>query len=442
MRKTRIFIAIGFLLGVASMVPTRATSTLRGVPLRKASTVPEYRPGEVIVQFQEPTDEAIQERAIRAAGGASARKSAFGARYRVILKEGVSVPQALGRLATMGEVAYATPNHVRHASFVPNDPLFMYQWNLQLVHCERTWDIQQGDPSVAVAIVDTGVAFEDFGQFAAAPDWGPTRFITGLNVFSGDSHANDDNGHGTNVASIVAEAGNNAIGYAGFAFGTNLMPLKALAADGSGDDFSIAEVIDYARTFTLNGQNPVKVINMSLGGPGDDPTLDAALDRAYAAGITLVAAAGNDHGGPVSFPAAHQNVIAVGAVDSNSVVTDYSNVGPEIAVVAPGGSGNPCPPVGTCTTIVATQNFDVFNLQYNVFTYDIGYAGTSQATPHVAAVAALLYRQGITSPAAILAVIQQTAQHLGSGAAGTRNDQYGYGLVRPDLALAGYGFNQ
>jgi serine protease len=442
MKKTRIFIAIGCLLLLASLRTVKATSPLRAVSLRRGTSAsPEFRPGQVIVQFRDSIDVGTMERAIHAAGGAVALKSAFGSRYRVTLRPGLSVPEALGRFASMGEVLYATPNQVRHASFVPDDPFLSRQWNMSIVHAERTWDIQQGDPSVAVAIVDTGIAFEDFGEFGKAPDWGPTRFIPGLNVFSNGAHANDDNGHGTNVASIVAEAGNNGIGYAGLAFATTLMPVKVLDSSGSGEDFLIAEGIDYARTFSANGVNPVKVINMSLGGPGDDSTLDDAIDRAIASGITVVAAAGNESG-PVDFPAAHPGVIAVGAVDSSSVLTSYSNFGPQVAVVAPGGSGNDCPLVGDCTTIVPTQNFDVFTPRFNVFTYDIGYAGTSQATPHVSAVAALLYRQGITSPAAVLAAIEQTAQHLGTGAPGTRNAQYGFGLVRPDLALAGLGLNQ
>jgi serine protease len=249
------------------------------------------------------------------------------------------------------------------------------------------------------------------------------------------------------VASIVAEAANNAVGYSGFAFNCALMPVQVFTSffplPPGASSFDIAEGIDFARTFSLNGANPVKVINLSLGAGDDDPTEDAAIDRAFAAGITVVAAAGN-HVLPgdfthVAFPAAHGNVIAVGAVGSDKQLAPYSNTGPEVSVVAPGGSGDQNVPDIT-TSFVFTQNFDVFTPRFDTFTYDIGYTGTSQASPHVAAVAALLYQQGITDPAAIRAAIESTAEHL--GAAGARNDQYGHGLVRPDLALAGLGLNQ
>jgi serine protease len=374
-----------------------------------------------------------------------AKKSAFGSRYRVHLLPGLSVAEALRRLSVMPEVDYATPNQIYHAFFTPNDPGFPQQWNLQQVHSPRTWDIQRGDPSVVVAVIDTGVAFENFGPFGEAPDWPTNAFVTGFNVFTGDSHADDDNGHGTNVASIVAEAANNGIGYAGLAFSCSLMPVKVLMADGFGDVASIADAIDYVTNFSLNGHNPVKVINLSLGGAGDDRTLDDSIDRAFAAGITVVAAAGNhvNPGDPtaVSFPAAHPNVIAVGAVDVNKQIASYSNFGPEVSVVAPGGG---CDFNDPTNGFVFTQNY-IFDQQgnplaFNVFSYDEGFCGTSQATPHVAAVAALLYQQGITDPAAIRAAIESTAEHL--GASGARNDQYGHGLVRPDIALAGLGLNQ
>ena len=453
MRKLLIFPGIFLVVLVYSLETTKAQTTLHGIVMKGAGTAGGAAiPSEILVQFKAGTTSLTQERAIQAAGGYAARKSAYGDRYRVQLKPGISVTEALSRLAAMDEVSFATPHYRRVALFTPNDPLYPQQWNLALVHSPRTWDIQAGDPSVVVAVLDTGVAFEDYTSpdgthFGKAPDWGGTTFVTGFNVFTNDAHANDDNGHGTNVASIIAEATNNGVGFAGLAFHCALMPLRALEGEGmeaTGSDFGIAEAIDYARTFSMNGTNPVKVINMSLGGPVDDPFLDQAIDRAIAAGITVVAASGNDGVQGVSFPAAHAGVIAVGSVDNNSQLAFYSNTGPEVSVVAPGGG---CDTNDPDHGFVFTQNYefggpDFLPVSFDSFNYDVGFCGTSQATPHVSAVAALLYRQGITDPTAVKAAIQSTAQHLGSGAQGTRNDQFGYGLVRPDQALAGLGFNQ
>src|SRR6185295_14775593 len=111
---------------------------------------------------------------------------------------------------------------------------------------------------------------------------------------NGDDHSNDDESHGTHVASTIGEATNNREGGAGLAFGCALMPVKVLSATGEGSDFDIADALDYVASFTVNGQHPVKVVNMSLGGDDDDRTLREAVDRTFRAGITIVASAGND----------------------------------------------------------------------------------------------------------------------------------------------------
>ncbi len=105
---------------------------------------------------------------------------------------------------------------------------------------ERTWAIQKGQPTVAVAVLDTGVAYEDYTDprtgdvFRKAPDWGGTVFLPGYDFVNGDTHPNDDAYHGTHVASTIAEATNNGTGAAGFAFGCAIMPVKVLDANGDG----------------------------------------------------------------------------------------------------------------------------------------------------------------------------------------------------------------
>ena len=398
------------------------------------------RETQLIVQFRDQAVERDVARVAREAGAARVKRSAFGNRYLVSLDAGFTTGEAMRRLGSAPEVEYAELNGPVHAFFKPNDLGFDVQWNFRMLEVERTWDIQKGDPSVVVAILDTGIAYEDFGPYRKAPDFGGTVFVQGHDFINEDEHANDDNFHGTHVASTVAEATDNTVGVTGLAFRCALMPVKVLDNNGDGSFFDVAEGIDFAARNTS-----VKVINLSLGGDGSSATVRAAIDRAVAAGITVVAAAGNDGRGTVSFPAALPNVIAVGAVDGRKQKAPYSNFGAELDLMAPGGdnrrddTGPNGVPDGRPDGILQ-QTLDPDSAEKGIFN-DFGYffvTGTSQATPHVAALAALLYQQGIKSPTAIKAAMEQTAEDL--GAAG-RDDTFGNGLIRPPLALKGLGLN-
>jgi serine protease len=421
----------------ASLRAASSLRTFRRVPAPAAS----YRPGELIVKFATATSESLAEHAIREAGGLRARRSAYGQHYLVSLDAGVSVQDALARFQSMREVEYAEPNGIVRASFAPDDPFFRFQWNFRMIGAQRTWDIQKGKSDVAVAVLDTGIAYEDFGPYRKAPDWGNVSFLQGFDFVNGDSHANDDDAHGTHVASTIAEATNNGEGVAGLAFNCSLMPVKVLNAQGNGSFFDVAEGVDYAANFVQNGQHPVKVINMSLGGSSASETLRRAIDRAFAQGIVLVAAAGNESIGVVDFPAAFANVIGVGAVDERKQKAGYSNFGSALDVVAPGGDIDhrdaSDEPFG-----ILQQTFDpqtaAFEGRYDDFAY-FYFDGTSQATPHVAALAALLVSQGITDPAAVRAAIEQTADDLGAPG---RDDMYGHGLINPANALSGLGLSR
>jgi serine protease len=429
--------------------PSLRASDSVGVASLKLSERARMRtvPGQLIVQFREAADERVMERAMRETGAVRARRSVSPRRYLVTLDEGLSVATAVSHLGRLPEVDYAEPNGVVRALqtppvFTPNDRLYGLQWHMRQINAERTWAIQQGARSVAVAVLDTGIAYEDFGPYRTAPDWGETRFLQGFDFINNDTHANDDNFHGTHVASTIAEATNNGDGVAGLAFGCNLMPVKVLDEEGLGSFFEVAEGIDYAVGFSEGGNRPVKVINLSLGGEGSSQTVTRAVDRAIAAGITVVAAAGNDGVGTISFPASHPAVISVGALDARKQRAPYSNTGRELDVVAPGGNidrddDNDGRPDG-----VLQQSFDpdvaAFEGRFDDFAYFF-VEGTSQATPHVAALAALLISQGITQPAAVQAAIESTAEDLGTAG---RDDQFGHGLIRPAEALKGLGLNR
>jgi serine protease len=423
----------------------RASDGFRVASVRPQERVTNGR--QIIVQFARDASDRDAERDIRMAGGGRARRSAFGSRYLVTLDDGFSMGEAVSRLRQLPEVEYAEANGRMKAFHTPNDRLFPVQWHFRMLNSERTWDIQTGDPSVVVAVVDTGIAYEDFGPFRKAPDFGNTPFVQGFNAFTGTSHANDDNFHGTHVASTIAESTDNATGVAGFAYHCALMPVKVLDSTGEGSFFEVAEGINYAANFTQNGVHPVKVINMSLGGDGSSRAVTDAINLAVRNGITVVAAAGNDGVSTISFPAALPNVIAVGAVDGRKHKTDYSNAGPELDVMAPGGdldrddTGTNLAPDGRPDGVLQ-QTFDPETAEKEGRFDDFAYffvSGTSQATPHVAALAAMLYKQGITDPVAIKAAIENTADDLGTAG---RDDQYGHGLINPVKALSGYGLSR
>ena len=419
----------------------------------KPPTSASYRDGELIVAFREGTEARDMERTLRDGGARELRRSRSERRVLVRLEPGLGVGEAVRALARQPEVLYAEPNGlVRRTEavvFAPNDGLYKYQWNLKQLNAERTWGIQKGKTSVAVAVLDTGVAYEDYFDsrtrqlFRKAPDWGDTVFLPGYDFVNGDDHPNDDEYHGTHVASTIAEATNNSVGMAGLAFGCAIMPVKVLDEFGEGSFFDVAEGIDYAIEFTQNGQKPVKVLNLSLGTESHSETIKLALDRAHAAGVVVVAAAGNAGRGIVEFPANQPRVLAVGALDGRKEKAPYSNSGADLDFVAPGGDCDRDDDNDGTPDCIFQQMPDpdfVDMGRYERFCY-CGLEGTSMATPHVAAAAALLYSQGWTDPDAVRSALEQTAERLGGAPADGRNDTFGNGLVRPANALPGMGLN-
>lgn len=412
-----------------------------------------HRDGELIVAFHAGVSDQEMERALRSGNAVSARRSRFGPRVLARLEPGTSVAEAVTSFAALPGVAWAEPNGLvwvdDAAIFTPNDTFFEFQWNLKQLNAERTWGIQKGKTSVAVAVLDTGVAYEDYGdpvtgqQFRRAPDWGDTRFLPGYDFFNDDAHPNDDRNHGTHVASTIAEGTNNGLGLAGLAFGCAILPVKVLGANGVGDFFALADGIDYAASYSENGVRPVKVINLSLSSSSFNKTVKDAIDRAAAAGVLIVASAGNNGAASVNFPADQENVLAVGALDAAKQKAWYSNTGTALDLVAPGGDCERDDDGDGSDDCVYQQTMRAVSAQagrYDDFCY-CGMQGTSMAAPHVSAAAALLFSQGFGDAAAVRKALEQTAERLGGAPEGGRNDSFGNGLIRPAAALAGLGFN-
>ena len=200
------------------------------------------------------------------------------------------VKDIIEKLRNDPDVEYVEPNYIRIASFTPNDPYYSYQWHFTAIQMNNAWDISTG-LGVTVAVIDTGVAYENYLEFRQAPDLSGTTFVSGWDFVNNDAHPNDDYGHGTHVCGTIAQTTNNGIGVAGVAFNARIMPIKVLDQQGNGWDSDVANGI----TWAVN--NGAKIISLSLGGPDYSQTLEDAVNYAYTHGVTVVASSGNDNSG-------------------------------------------------------------------------------------------------------------------------------------------------
>lgn len=344
-------------------------------------------------------------------------------------------------------VEYAEPDYLAYTTempaagpampFVPNDPFFSpYQWNFFNrgtvsgsavsnfgVNAVTAWDTTRG-AGVVVAVIDTGIAYENYGGFTQAPDLAGATFVSPYNFVANTTHANDDNGHGTHVAGTIRQSTNNSIGVAGLAHACTLMPVKVLNSAGSGSHSQIANGINWAATHGAD------VINMSLGSSVGSSTLSTAVGNAANAGVVICAATGNTGRRGVSYPALYSQCIAVGATRFDGLRAQYSTYGTGIDVVAPGGD----------TT--RDQNGDGYVDGILQQTFATGapttfgyyfFQGTSMATPHVAAIAALVIANRPAYTAAqVRSAIETSCLDRGSAGYDTT---YGWGLVDAALAL-------
>ncbi len=292
--------------------------------------------------------------------------------------------------------------------WTPNDPRYKEQWNFQLVKCEEAWEVTKGK-GVIVAVIDTGVAYANTKKGNIARDFKETKFAKGYDFVNKDDMPNDDQGHGTHVSGTIAESTDNNEGVAGLAFEATIMPIKVLSAQGGGTSAAIGEGIRWA------ADHGAKIINMSLGGPYPDKVMGSACEYAFKKGVTIVCAAGNSGREGVGYPAGFAECIAVSSVGPTKQLSFYSSWGKQVAIAAPGGDSE----VGGPADGKILQN-TLFQGKDDYFAFQ----GTSMASPHVAAVAALIEAQGVKDPLDVRAILQQSAQKV-SGP----KEKYGAGIL-------------
>jgi len=263
-------------------------------------------------------------------------------------------------------------------------------------------------PKTLIAVVDTGVNYE----LADLKD--VVRVKDGHDFVNNDNDAMDDNNHGTHVSGIIAAKNNNGYSIAGVNNNSEILPVKVLDSNGSGTQENIAKGIKYSV------DKGAKVINLSLGirksdgapvVPSDVPQIETQLKYAYDKGVTVVAAAGNESTGNLSYPANSKYVVNVGATDNKDQLASFSNWGSKLDIVAPGVS------IPSLLT-----NGEVAYL-----------SGTSMSAPHVSAVAGLLYSvNNKLTPVKAKDILHKTSTDLGKIGYDTK---FGYGRLSSSNAI-------
>jgi serine protease len=375
------------------------------------------------------------------------------------------LPLLAAMIAALALCAPAAEAHARgkaqpiaHATaFIPDDPgrtgtaggWQTVQWNFVGpfgVDAPDAWQnlINVGRPGgkgVVVAVLDTGVAYSTRDGARMSPDLRGTKFVAGYDFVHHDPYANDVNGHGTHVASTIAETTGNGLGLTGLAYGVSIMPVQVLDDHGDGDAPRIAEGIRWAAA------HGAQVINLSLEfdtavTAKEVPELISALDYARSKGALVVGASGNESYPEVSYPARASTVLSVGATTEHGCLSAYSNTGKGLDVVAPGGGDDaPLDDDGDChPDQVSGHDIYQVTLEGNKrrrFGIPSDYEGTSMAAPHVSAIAALIIASGVLgakpTPQAIQQRIEATSRDLGAPGYDTR---YGWGLVDAAAATA------
>lgn len=351
-------------------------------------------------------------------------------------------------------VEYAEPDYVMYPTMVePNDTFYQgYQWHLQSsaqqgLNLPQAWAHTTGSSEVVVAVVDTGVLFnhEDFeasrilpgfdfvsedesGVFISANDGDgrdndatdPGDWVTEAESLDPDSpmfecNVEDSSWHGTHVAGSIAAYSNNNLGVSGVDWAAKILPVRAIGKCG-GYNSDIADAIIWAAGGLVDGvdvnAHPADIINLSLGNDVMcSSTMQSALNLAFNAGATIVVAAGNESTNTAfSSPASCDNVIVVGAHNQLGQLSDFSNYGDEIDLLAPGGNESG----GSNDCISSLSNTGKQGPKVDKYRCDVG---SSMAAPHISGLVALmLSRNPKLSPVQIETLLKGSTRGFASDA--------------------------
>jgi serine protease len=368
-----------------------------------------------------------------------------------------SVAAALAALRADPDVQYAELDQRRHAHALPDDPLFLGQsvqsgqWYMQndgstpsAVDAVGAWDIVTGSTGVVIAVLDTGVRYDhpdlmlaygggrllpgyDFvsdtrvandgdgrdGDASDPGDWVTTADVGKL-PFSG-CQASDSSWHGTRVSGIIGARSNNSLGVSGLTWSGWILPVRVLGKCG-GADSDIVSAMLWAGGVPVSGAPanpyPARIINLSLGGGTSCPqSYQDAIGQLRTRGVLVVASVGNE-GSLVETPANCPGVAGIAAIRHVGTKVGFSNLGPGVALAAPGGNcvytgvGQPC-----LYSIATTTNFGTQAPATNGYTDQFNFnVGTSFSAPIVAGIAGLMVAvNGRLSTSQLIARLQEGA---------------------------------
>lgn len=397
----------------------------------------EFVVGEIIVKFR-PTVSLQSVQNLRVGGVTLQRVQDLGLEatslYRAVGLDQAGTLELIRQLSVRSDVVYAHPNFILKAFKTPNDDFYSFQWHYSKINLPQAWDIEDGTTNdVIVAVIDTGIV-------KAHPDFAE-KLLPGYDFISNPQTANDGNGrdpdpedtgntgseeeasgyHGTHVAGTVAAATNNSLGVAGVSWGAKIVPVRVLGVGGG----SLADIIagmTWAAGLSVTGvpniEKPAQVLNLSLGGKfrcTDAPAYQDAINAINAQPqkpIIVVAAGNSADNASLYAPASCTGVITVGATEFRNFRSYYSNWGPRIDVMAPGGDSSVDRNDDTYVDGVLSTMKDDKATGADQYIYSF-LQGTSMASPHVAGVAALMKSKKPTLDVTeALDILKRTARPL------------------------------
>lgn len=363
---------------------------LSGSGFAQADSSKKFVPGELLIQIKPGVAKGDVDKLIHAHGGVTA-----GEIENIIVRR-IKVPehaleQVKKALSKNPNLNFVEENFIAEAGYIPDDERYPSQWHLPTIEAPGAWDLTTDVQGVPIAIIDSGVD-------PTHPDLAG-NLIAGYNFVGNNTDTQDVLGHGTAVAGSAAAMTDNAIGVAGVAGDSPIMPLVVLNANDSATYYDIARAINYA------ADQGVRIMNISIGGTSYSSTLQNAINYAWDKGAVIIAAAHNYSTDTPYYPAACTNVVAVSATTSSDTLASFSNHGNWIDISAPG------------TYILTTSRGGGYG----------SWNGTSFSSPITAGVAALILSANPSlTNVQVVDILTQSADDIGS----TGFDTYfGYGRV-------------